>query len=186
MRPVVVEHHRQGLEGFVPRWPQRSAQGSLHPRDGAKPLFEGPNRHVQTLALRCPRRDPRRWVDKAPNRGCAKTLLGLLPPTSGPLAQLVEQWTLNPLAEGSSPSWPTPRTRRDSAGFLVCGAGGEASRGGAGDDSRDDSASVETPEKSSWLPDHRILPLARTVRIIAVTLWLMKRALPLRYAEAHG
>jgi hypothetical protein len=25
----------------------------------------------------------------------------------GPLAQLVEQWTLNPLAEGSSPSWPT-------------------------------------------------------------------------------
>ncbi len=26
---------------------------------------------------------------------------------SGPLAQLVEQWTLNPLAEGSSPSWPT-------------------------------------------------------------------------------
>ena len=25
----------------------------------------------------------------------------------GPLAQLVEQWTLNPLVEGSNPSWPT-------------------------------------------------------------------------------
>ena len=25
----------------------------------------------------------------------------------GPLAQLVEQWTLNPLVEGSSPSRPT-------------------------------------------------------------------------------
>jgi hypothetical protein len=29
---------------------------------------------------------------------------------SGPLAQLVEQRTLNPEAEGSSPSWPTART----------------------------------------------------------------------------
>ncbi len=28
-------------------------------------------------------------------------------PPLGPLAQLVEQWILNPLAEGSSPSWPT-------------------------------------------------------------------------------
>lgn len=26
---------------------------------------------------------------------------------NGPLAQLVEQWTLNPLVEGSNPSWPT-------------------------------------------------------------------------------
>lgn len=25
----------------------------------------------------------------------------------GPLAQLVEQWTLNPLVVGSNPTWPT-------------------------------------------------------------------------------
>ena len=29
----------------------------------------------------------------------------------GPLAQLVEQWTLNPLVEGSNPSWPTKRIK---------------------------------------------------------------------------
>ncbi|MEY4576001.1 MAG: hypothetical protein RL701_704 [Pseudomonadota bacterium] len=29
-------------------------------------------------------------------------------PKHGPLAQLVEQWILNPLVEGSTPSWPTP------------------------------------------------------------------------------
>jgi hypothetical protein len=26
---------------------------------------------------------------------------------SGPLAQLVEQWTFNPFVDGSNPSWPT-------------------------------------------------------------------------------
>jgi hypothetical protein len=35
----------------------------------------------------------------------------------GPLAQLAEQWTFNPLVEGSSPSRPTSRDREDS-GYL--------------------------------------------------------------------
>ncbi len=30
-------------------------------------------------------------------------------PRNGPLAQVVEQWILNPLAPGSSPGWPTTR-----------------------------------------------------------------------------
>ena len=29
--------------------------------------------------------------------------------TFGPLAQLVEQWTFNPLVVGSNPTWPTKR-----------------------------------------------------------------------------
>ncbi len=33
----------------------------------------------------------------------------------GPLAQVVEQWILNPLAEGSSPSWPTRHSPRSEA-----------------------------------------------------------------------
>ncbi len=41
---------------------------------------------------------------------------------SGPLAQLVEQRTLNPEAEGSSPSWPTKKASRD-AGFWRWGGG---------------------------------------------------------------
>lgn len=39
----------------------------------------------------------------------------------GPLAQLVEQWTLNPLVEGSNPSWPTKSLSKPGSmcpGFL--------------------------------------------------------------------
>ena len=41
---------------------------------------------------------------------------------NGPLAQLVEQWTLNPLVEGSNPSWPTKNrfeARTSEFGFFV-------------------------------------------------------------------
>ena len=37
---------------------------------------------------------------------------------NGPLAQSVEQWTFNPLVEGSSPSRPTTSGPAYDAGFL--------------------------------------------------------------------
>ena len=47
---------------------------------------------------------------------------GRIDTSIGPLAQLVEQWTLNPLVEGSNPSWPTTSSINpdlECSGFFV-------------------------------------------------------------------
>ena len=51
--------------------------------------------------MRPPRWFPVRSLLAAANR------CGSWTSRKGPLAQLVEQWILNPLAPGSSPGWPT-------------------------------------------------------------------------------
>lgn len=66
---------------------------------------------------------------RPPQPGAAATLTPMsaaaicAPSPPGPLAQLVEQRTLNPLADGSSPSWPT---RNDSGGGRAAREGADA------------------------------------------------------------
>src|SRR5262245_43763420 len=90
----------------------------------------------------------------------------------GPLAQLVEQWTLNPLAEGSSPSWPTRcdtllrrcRTAKRAAmkclphvvfgcawGLVACGTAdvGGGGQGGAGGTQSESAASNASSGQAS-------------------------------------
>src|SRR5690606_34962529 len=51
--------------------------------------------------------DPPNLLKIHGNKWCVDPVVHLRYSTAGPLAQLVEQWTLNPLVVGSSPTRPT-------------------------------------------------------------------------------
>src|SRR6202041_1289524 len=76
------------------------------------------------------------WVARDARPGFSRSRLtaGALPPGVGPLAQLVEQRTLNPLADSSSLSWPT--TREAQRGMLGAAAWTEVTDGFEGVGSR--------------------------------------------------
>ena len=79
-------------------------------------------KRLKRLQLRLEQRGPIfLWLSSVSISDVVSRPEQILGPPYGPLAQLVEHRTFNPLVEGSNPSWPTHLTknclvRRDSLG----------------------------------------------------------------------